>query len=99
MTTEQIYDRDVFPLMEQVIKICNENNISFFADFVVKDEDEELLNVSCGRMEAQKHRMMYALARCGNEQVDLDKFLFWVDKNFDISQSVLSMIFKKESAE
>jgi hypothetical protein len=95
MTTEQIYDKEIFPIMEEVIRICNENNISFFADFVVKDEDDELLSVSCGRLEAQKHRMMNALARCGDEQVNLDTFLFWVDKNFDISQSVLSMIFKK----
>jgi len=41
MTKEQIYDDQIFPLMKQIIAICEEHKIAMIADFALSDEDLE----------------------------------------------------------
>lgn len=46
---EQIYDKQINPLMAQIIQICKENNIPFVASFQLtanEDEDGPLLCTS-----------------------------------------------------
>lgn len=51
MTKEQIYDEQINPLMAQIIKICDENNIPFVfsAQLTTDEEDEDgaMLCTSC----------------------------------------------------
>lgn len=41
MSKEQVYDQQVAPLMEQIIRICQENKIAMLASFSLESEDDE----------------------------------------------------------
>ncbi len=40
MTTEQIYDEQISPLMTQIIEICRANGISMIASFAIASETD-----------------------------------------------------------
>ena len=43
MTKEQIYDKEIYPLMDQIIAICKKHKIAMLADFHIPNElDPEL---------------------------------------------------------
>jgi hypothetical protein len=44
---EKIYDEQIYPLMDQIIKICKENNIGMFASYFLKDKDGEHDDLYC----------------------------------------------------
>ncbi len=37
---EKVYDKEIYPLMNQIIKICKENDIQMFATYMLKEEGE-----------------------------------------------------------
>ena len=37
---EKIYDKEIYPLMSQIIEICKENDIQMFATYTLKEVDE-----------------------------------------------------------
>ncbi len=40
MTTEQIYDEKIAPLMTQIIEVCRASGISMIASFAIANEDD-----------------------------------------------------------
>lgn len=44
---EGVYDEKIYPLMDEIIKLCQENNIQMLASFALKDEDEVGENLAC----------------------------------------------------
>ena len=38
---EKVYDQQIFPLMEKIIKICNDNDIAFCGTFNITDKDDQ----------------------------------------------------------
>lgn len=51
MTKEQVYDTEVFPLMEKVIEICKREKIAVLANFQLSLPDEEDLRVTTALLE------------------------------------------------
>lgn len=52
MNKEQIYDDQISPLMQQIIAICQENSIAFFADFELGHDEggpegQDATNLRC----------------------------------------------------
>lgn len=45
MTTEQIYDEQIAPLMTQIIEICRAGGVSMIASFAIANEDDP--NLRC----------------------------------------------------
>lgn len=41
MNKEEIYDSQVFPLMQQIIQICKDSGIAMLADFAIPTEEDE----------------------------------------------------------
>lgn len=37
---EKIYDKEIYPLMSQIIEICKENDIQMFATYTLKEVGE-----------------------------------------------------------
>ena len=44
---EQIYDEQIYDLMDQIIKVCKKNNIQMLASFGLKDYDETGDDLKC----------------------------------------------------
>lgn len=40
MSREEVYDKQIQPLMSQIIDICLENQIAFIADFCITDDED-----------------------------------------------------------
>ena len=40
MTKEQVYDEHLFPLMKQVIRVCQEHRIAMLATFALPSDDD-----------------------------------------------------------
>ena len=43
MTKEQIYDEQIYPLMDQIVGICQERGIAMFASFAIPNDDKKHL--------------------------------------------------------
>ena len=91
MKQEKIYDEQISPLMQQIIEICKENNITMFADFRM---DEEISCQTILRFDNSMTMKMYEACRQCSEgnSFQLDKLLFWIIKTFDTSQSLFSKV-------
>lgn len=74
---ENIYDEKIAPLMTQIIDICKENQLPFFASFQYADND---FCTSGGRMKGHPVFEYYeAIKQCMElEGINIDKFMFWV---------------------
>lgn len=44
---ESVYDEKIAPLMTEIIKICNEHDIKMFADFYLKEPDDDNDELHC----------------------------------------------------
>lgn len=76
---EHIYDKKIAPLMTQIIDICKEHKLPFFASFQFADNE---FCISGGRMEGHPVFAYYdALEQCSElDGINIDKFMFWVMK-------------------
>ena len=76
--------------MAEVIRACKENDISFFADFEL-DENEEngALYCTSGALLSTKHEMIALLARCTESGgVNIDKFCLALIKKYGPGNSI-----------
>ncbi len=90
MNQEQIYDKEISPLMVQIIEICKKNNITMYADFRLKEIGCKTLL----RFDDSMIMKIYEIAgQCQDDlSFQLDKFLLCLIKNFDLRQSMFSKI-------
>jgi len=93
---EDIYDKKINPLMKQIQKIAQENNIPFHAEFQISDD---LMCTSCNKEPEGYHIIFNIFSAvtlcCMGEQFNIDKFLFWFLKKFDVSQSIFLREYNK----
>lgn len=47
MTREEVYDSQIFPLMKQILEICQKNDIPFIADFALDWSESEGCHLKC----------------------------------------------------
>lgn len=66
---ENVYDEQIAPLMEQIISICNENGLSMFASYYIKNDEEngELYCTTClsGDCQPDKIKDLYRVSQKG----------------------------------
>lgn len=66
---ENVYDEQIAPLMEQIIAICNENGLSMFASYCIKNDEEngELYCTTClpGDCQPDKFKDLYRMLQQG----------------------------------
>lgn len=75
---ERIYDEQISPLVQQLIRVCQENGIPMFASFQYSDEGFCTSALSSGHIVIDHYR---ALAQCAEKGgVNIDKYMFWVAK-------------------
>lgn len=76
---EHIYDTQVSPLVQQLLKVCQDNGIPMFATFQFSDT-----GFCTSALEEQGHRLirhMRALSQCAEEdRVNVERYLRWVAK-------------------
>jgi hypothetical protein len=80
-TKEDLYDKEVYPLMKRIIDICKSNNIPMFAVFQCADDE------FCSSMRYRvddAHRVFKFFdaihQSIEGDSVNIDKFMFWVMK-------------------
>jgi hypothetical protein len=75
---ESVYDKRISPLMLEIIRICQEEEMPFFASFEFAD------NSFCTSAHDVGHSVMKhyrALSQCAEHGgVNVDKYMFWVAK-------------------
>lgn len=95
MDKEKIYDEQVSPLIERAGKICIDNNMPFFYETKFSDTgyctsyniSDDLFMLVCS-----------ALSQSKTEQtINIDNFLMWFIKKFDVNQSIFLREFSKHS--
>ena len=90
---EKVYDKEIAPLMAKIIKICEDNDIPFYADFAISDKQSEFC--ASGHLEMPIYQYLYKLRKCGqNDGINMDLFLMSVAKSKNASSSMMDMIFK-----
>lgn len=91
---EKIHDKLISPLVKQIIEICKKNKIPMFAEFQFSKEG---FCHSC--IPNPKHsifKIYLAMSQCKEDHsINIDKFLLWVCREFDNSQSVFLSKYKK----
>lgn len=58
---EQVYDEKIYPLMKQIIEICKENNLPFFASFQYQEDGfctTSILPEGCSKALVKAHNAM-----------------------------------------
>lgn len=79
MSTEEIYDKEIAPLMNQIIATCKEHKIPVVATFDLRDANDE--DVRCQtslNTESAAMKMLHYMAQCGN---NLDLFLITIQRD------------------
>lgn len=76
---EQIYDEQISPLVQQLIKVCQDNGIPMFATFQFAQTGFCTSALSTGHKVIDHHR---AMAQCASDDgaVNVDRYLRWVSK-------------------
>ena len=76
---EEIYDKEIFPLMEKIISICKKHDMPFFASFQFSDDG---FCTTAGRLNGHVVFDYYdALRHCiEKEGINIDKFMLWIMK-------------------
>lgn len=64
MSTEKVYDEQISPLMDQIIKICQENNIHYLASFGLKGEDGEDIGCTSTLTKGESHSLTTRYRQC-----------------------------------
>jgi len=84
---EKVYDEQISPLIKKVIAICKEHGMSMFTEFQFSDS-----GFCRSRIPNSEHAIFdiyMAMSQCKEEgNVNIDKFLFWMCKQYDNSMSV-----------
>lgn len=52
---EKIYDEQISPLMTKIIEICQKNDISYMADFYLKEPTDENSEMYCTSFQNPAH--------------------------------------------
>lgn len=79
MSTEEIYDKEIAPLMKQIIATCKTHKIPVVAAFDLEDKNGE--PVSCQtslNTESAAMRILHYMAQCGN---NLDLFILTIRRD------------------
>ena len=77
---EKLYDEELFPLMEQIMSICETNNIPMFAVFQYA-ENGFCTSMKYDRKSHKLFEFFDAIAQSKEgDSVNIDKFMFWVMK-------------------
>ena len=75
---EQVYDQRIHPIMTELIRICEEEDIPMFATFQYADESFCTSALSTGHILIDHLR---AVSQCSQGSgVNVDKYMFWVAK-------------------
>lgn len=76
---EHIYDEQISPLVQQLIKVCQDNGIPMFATFQFAQTGFCTSALSTGHKVIDHHR---AMAQCASDDgaVNIDRYLRWVTK-------------------
>ena len=75
---ESVYDNRLSPLMTEIIRICQEEQIPFFASFEFADNSFCTSDHDVGHSVMKHYRAMAQCAEPGG--VNVDKYMFWVAK-------------------
>jgi CMP-2-keto-3-deoxyoctulosonic acid synthetase len=90
MSTEEIYDKEIAPLMARIIAICKANKIPVVAAFELTDKNQD--PVSCLtslNTESAAMRMLHYMAKCGN---NLDLFIITIQRDKTLMEGHTSAI-------
>lgn len=83
---EKIYDEQISPLMQQIIKICQDNDIPVFAEFQFGPCDFVKTNVS--QNGHWLFKWLDACTQCAQEDgMNADKFIMWLMKSDKVNAS------------
>ncbi len=95
---EKIYDEQISPLMQQIIKVCKEHKIPLFADFgfnpIPMEEDEEgrypadscltsLMGEGYDHHWVFNHFNVLHQCRSLDNAVNIDKYFRWMEKQVE----------------
>ena len=77
---ETVYDEQIAPHMNEIIRVCKEHQIPFFASFQYNDEN---FCSSGGRLGGHVvFNYLEAVRQCiHSDGFNIDKLMFWVMKN------------------
>lgn len=92
VTKEEIYDTEILPVLnEQIFKICKEHNIDFIASFLLQADEEDYItgDTIFQPTDINRGKIFQAVFQSFNDGVfNIDKFLLWLTKEYDCSQSL-----------
>jgi len=95
---ERIYDKQISPLVKQIITLCKKHNIPMFCEFQFSNDG---FVTSCNPSPGHNIWKVYqAMSQCKQGQtINIDKFLNWNIKAFDNSGSVYLYKYEKDKQE
>lgn len=91
---EVVYDEQISPLMKQIIQICQDNDINFFADFCIGENQTDYCSSHSARSDGtfSKYNLLNMLSQCAEAGgMNMDKFLLAVKKNYPRNTSSFFM--------
>lgn len=93
---EEIYDAKIYPLMKELLQICQDEGIPMFATFQYGDEA-----FCSSALTTDSHILinhLKALSRCTQGGgINIDKYLFWVVKQIQEEGKGHSSIFLQQA--